>query len=127
MAREVKMKAKTPDSIAKNRAGFLQDLVLNGKLILRLMADPRVPIILKAMPIGALAYWLAPDLVPGPVDDGLVIWIGITLFVELCPADVVEEHRKALQLERSGATAVSPDGKTGDASQDVVDGEFRDL
>jgi len=121
------MKAKNPDNITKNRAGFLQDLVLNAKLLYRLMADPRVPIILKAMPVGALAYWLVPDLVPGPIDDGLVIWIGITLFVELCPPAVVEEHRKALMLIRSGASEVPPDAKTDDASQDVVDGEFHDV
>jgi hypothetical protein len=121
------MKAKTPDNITKSNPGFLQDLVLNAKLILRLMADPRVPIILKAMPVGALAYWLVPDLVPGPIDDGLVFWIGVTMFVELCPPEVVAEHRKALLLMRSGATEVPPDENAKDASQDVVDGEFKDL
>ena len=121
------MKAKTPDSITKNNPGFLQDLVLNAKLILRLMGDSRVPIILKAMPVGALAYWLVPDLVPGPIDDALVFWIGVTMFVELCPPEVVAEHRKALELIRSGATEVPSDAKTDNASQDVVDGEFHDL
>ena len=56
------MKAKDPDSITKDRAGFLQDLVSNAKLILRLLGDPRVPILVKALPIGTLAYWLVPDL-----------------------------------------------------------------
>ena len=49
------------------------------------------------------------------------------MFVELCPPAVVEEHRKALMMLRSGASEVPPDAKTGDASQDVVDGEFHDL
>jgi uncharacterized membrane protein YkvA (DUF1232 family) len=121
------MKAKSPDSITKSKANFFQDLILNARLIMRLMGDSRVPIYLKAMPVAAMAYWLIPDLAPGPIDDGLVIFIGITLFLELCPSAVVEEHRKALLLERSGATVVEPDAPTGDASQDVVDGEFRDL
>lgn len=121
------MNGKIPDSITKSHAGFFQDLLLNARLILRLMADRRVPIILKAMPVGALVYWIVPDLVPGPFDDALVMWIGVTLFVELCPPDVVAEHRKALLQIRSGVMEVPPDPKDGDGSQDVVDGEFRDL
>ncbi len=121
------MNAKIPDSITKNKPGFLQDLVLNAKLIMRLLGDRRVPILLKAMPVGALVYWLVPDLVPGPIDDALVMWIGVSLFVELCPPEVVAEHRKALLQIRSGETEVPPDPKADDADQDVVDGEFHDL
>ena len=121
------MKAKIPDSITKHRAGFFQDLILNARLILRLLGDRRVPILLKAMPVGALVYWVVPDLVPGPIDDALVMWIGVSLFLELCPPEVVEEHRKALLQIRSGVTEVPLDPKTDDASQDVVDGEFHDL
>jgi hypothetical protein len=55
------------------------------------------------------------------------MWIGISLFLELCPPEVVEEHRKALLQIRSGVTKVTPDPKADDASQDVVDGEFHDL
>ena len=58
--------------------GFLQGLILRIKLILRLLADPRVSPLLKLLPIGALVYWISPiDFLPvNPIDDGLIIWLG---------------------------------------------------
>ncbi|MBN2556543.1 MAG: hypothetical protein JXA97_11435 [Anaerolineales bacterium] len=67
------------------------------KLIYRLMLDPRISPVLKILPIAALVYTFLPDLVIGPFDDALVIWIGTTLFVELCPDDIVAEHRHQLR------------------------------
>jgi hypothetical protein len=69
------------------------------KLILRLLRDPRVNPLLKVLPVGTLVYFLFPDLIVGPLDDAAVIGIGMYTFVELCPNDVVEEHRSALRLE----------------------------
>jgi hypothetical protein len=72
--------------------GFFQDLSIRFKLIFRLMSDPRVSPLIKLLPIGTLAYLLIPDLILGPVDDAVVIWLGTFAFVELCPPDVVKEH-----------------------------------
>lgn len=77
--------------------GFFDSFALQIKLIYRLMMDPRVNPLLKILPLAALIYTFLPDLVIGPFDDALVIWIGTTLFVELCPDDIVSEHRKALR------------------------------
>ncbi len=76
--------------------GVFQDLAVRIKLILRLMGDQRVSPWLKIMPVGSLIYLVVPDLVPGPLDDAAIIWLGAYLFVELCPPDVVQEHMRAL-------------------------------
>jgi hypothetical protein len=60
------------------------------------MADRRVHPLVKLLPVGAVAYWLIPDLAPGPIDDALLMWLGAYLFVELCPPEVVREHMHAL-------------------------------
>jgi hypothetical protein len=76
--------------------GVLYELGVRLKLILRLMGDRRVNPLLKLLPVGTLLYLLVPDLVIGPIDDAVVIWLGSILFVELCPPEVVEEHMDSL-------------------------------
>ncbi len=93
--------------VPKPGGGFFQELGMNLKLIVRLIRDRRVSPLLKLLPVGSLVYLILPDLAPGPIDDAAVIWLGSVLFVELCPADVVQEHRDALHS--------------------VVDGEFREV
>ena len=62
------------------------------RLILRLMRDPRINPILKLLPIGALLYLVIPEPIVGPIDDAFLLWLGTTLFVELCPQQIVQEH-----------------------------------
>jgi hypothetical protein len=93
---------------------FLRDVAARIKLILRLIGDARVSPFLKLIPIGAVLYALWPIDIPGPFDDAAVLLLGSTLFVELCPSAVVQEHLAAL---RSGP--VAPSGE-------VVDAEFRE-
>lgn len=90
-------------SLIPYRRGVIRDLLLQVKLILRLMADRRVNPFLKILPLAALAYLLWPfDPVPiyipviGAVDDAAVIWLGVSLFIELCPTEVVQEHLQKL-------------------------------
>jgi len=97
--------AKRSDFLTKQNSGFLQNLTFQLKLIWRLMNDSRVSFLLKLLPVGALIYLVSPiDLIPGAVlpgigalDDAAVIWLGFTLFVSLCPEQVVKEHTDALQ------------------------------
>ena len=85
--------------------GFFQDLLLRIKLVLRLIGDRRINWPLKILPVIGLIYLISPiDLIPeialpvvGYLDDALVIWLCTTLFVELCPDEVVQEHMNALQ------------------------------
>jgi uncharacterized membrane protein YkvA (DUF1232 family) len=93
--------------IAKDRdSNFFQNLLRQGKLILRLMGDRRVNFFIKLLPVAALLYIVSPaDLLPGIVlpvvgalDDAAVLWIGTTLFLSLCPEEVVREHSDALDM-----------------------------
>jgi uncharacterized membrane protein YkvA (DUF1232 family) len=97
--------AKKRDFLTNQNSGFIQDLIFRVKLIMRLMGDKRVNVLLKLLPVGALIYLVSPiDLIPGAVlpvigalDDAAVLWLGATLFVALCPEEVVQEHTNALQ------------------------------
>ena len=101
------MDDKGPRSIIPKSGGVFHELATRLKLIARLMADRRVNPLVKLLPVGALAYWLIPDLAPGPIDDALLMWLGAYMFVELCPPDVVREHLHALTS--------------------VIDGEWREV
>jgi uncharacterized membrane protein YkvA (DUF1232 family) len=76
--------------------GFFDGLSLKIRLILRLLRDPRVNPLLKLLPIGAVLYLVIPEPIIGPIDDAFILWLGSTLFVELCPNEIVQEHWEAL-------------------------------
>ncbi len=83
--------------------GWLQDAARQGRLAWRLFWDSRVPLWTKLIPPAALAYLISPvDLVPdvalglGQLDDLAVLLLGLKLFIEVAPPDVVREHLRAL-------------------------------
>jgi uncharacterized membrane protein YkvA (DUF1232 family) len=96
--------AEKRDLINSQNTGFFQDIIQRIKLIGRLMGDKRVNFFLKILPVAAVVYLVSPvDLIPGlalPVigalDDAAVLWFGTSLFVSLCPEEVVQEHLAAL-------------------------------
>ena len=83
------------------RARLLREPLLRARLVARLLRDRRVPLWAKGLPLLAALYFLVPDLAPGPIDDAVALWLGGYLFVELCPPEVVEEHRRALEGARN--------------------------
>jgi len=97
-------KNKRGDLMVPPKAGMFRDLVMRLKLIGRLMADSRVNLFIKILPLASLAYLIWPlDLAPGitlpiigAVDDVAIVWLGSYLFIELCPPDVVNEHMEQL-------------------------------
>lgn len=111
------------DRVNPKKENFFNELYKNLRLIVRLMKDHRVPAIIKVLPIGALIYLVVPtDFLPiNPIDDGLVLWLGATLFIDLCPDDVVQEHRKALNQPQEQADDL---GKT---SSEVIDAEYKEV
>lgn len=118
-----KFKNNPLDQARKANEGFFVGLYNNLRLIVRLLKDDRVSTLLKLLPLGALIYLVVPvDIFPiNPIDDGLVVWLGGYLFIELCPDDVVEEHRQALkQLKDIEVTSE-------ESSSEVIDGAFRDV
>ena len=110
--------------IVSRSGGFLQDLANRARLIGRLVMDSRVNPFLKILPVGALLYVVFPDLLPlNPVDDAFVLWLGTSLFVELCPHEVVQQHLQALQSAApEGWQRTTPPG----ANEEVVDGEYQE-
>lgn len=100
-------------------SGFFQDLTVRFKLIFRLMGDNRVSPLIKLLPIGSLAYFLIPDILPGPIDDAVVIWLGTYAFVELCPPDVVKEHIDSL------TGVVENEWQEPIDDEDIIDAEYR--
>ena len=108
--------------IVPPQGGMMHNFVKQIKLIGRLMGDKRVSAFVKILPVAALAYLISPvDLAPGVVfpvigalDDAAILWIGSTLFVQLCPDNVVKEHMDDLDM-----IAGSDD--------DVVDADSKDV
>ena len=99
------------------QGGMMRDLVRRLKLITRLMGDGRVNIFVKILPLASLAYLFWPlDAIALPIvgalDDAAILWVGSTLFVELCPADVVNEHMQELAANEG---------------EEVVDAEATDI
>jgi uncharacterized membrane protein YkvA (DUF1232 family) len=120
------MPEKEDRKIIPTDSGFLNNLAQQLKLIFRLLGDKRVSPLLKLLPIGSALYFVSPiDLALGPLDDAAVIWLATYLFVELCPPEIVEEHKAALRgqaLPGEFPAAEWPGSQSG--KDDVIEGEF---
>lgn len=83
---------------------WLKDVVRQLRLAWRLFLDRRVPLWTKLVPPAAMAYVLSPidilsDFPPvglNQLDDLAVLFLGVKLFIELAPPDVVREHLENL-------------------------------
>ena len=116
------------------QGSFFQDIVQQAKLAFNLMVDPRVHPLAKLLPIAAVAYLFWPlDLVPdfalglGQLDDIGIVLLGLRLFFEFAPPEVVHEHLKRLAQGvnwQSGETPPTPPPATKD---DVVEGSFTEV
>jgi Protein of unknown function (DUF1232). len=117
------------DIIQNQNSGFFQDLISRIKLILRLMGDRRINFFLKLLPVAAAIYVISPvDLIPGAVfpivgalDDAVVFWLGTTLFVALCPDDIVQEHTNAINKGVNGTWREQP---VKEETGEVIDAEI---
>lgn len=68
------------------------------RLFIRLMKEPRIPSLLKLLPIIALIYLIAfPDLFPGPVDDAGIMALLLGIFYASVPGEIIEEHKLVLK------------------------------
>jgi uncharacterized membrane protein YkvA (DUF1232 family) len=106
---------------------WLQDVARQARLAWRLFWDRRVPMWTKLIPPAALAYLLFPiDLIPdvalglGQLDDVAVLLIGIKLFIELAPPDVVREHLVALGARIEEWRVVEEEGEP----SVVIEGQY---
>jgi uncharacterized membrane protein YkvA (DUF1232 family) len=108
------------------KGGFFDDLWTNMRLIVRLLTDNRINPFLKLLPIGSLVYLVFPLDIPGPIDDAIVVTMAMYLFLELCPQDVVEEHRQAIRGVFTTNVPKNNPGDPGYKQEDVIEAEFRE-
>ncbi|MCW5875401.1 MAG: hypothetical protein KIS85_00845 [Anaerolineales bacterium] len=109
--------------VSKFDGDFFARFGIQIRLIVRLLADSRVSLLAKALPVFSILYLISPfDMAIPLVDDALVIWIANTLFLDLCPPEVVEEHRSQLEQE------AEPKKKAGRPKPDpeVIDADYHD-
>lgn len=111
----------TATTAAKNTdPSVIFEIWRSMQLVWRLMLDPRVPFLPKLIVPLVAVYVLSPlDVVPdvllvlGQLDDIALLFFGTKMFINLCPPDVVMEHRHAL----GGGREFTAD--------DYVDGTYR--
>jgi uncharacterized membrane protein YkvA (DUF1232 family) len=106
------------------RPASLRVLFSQMRLVSRLLREPRVSVLAKAVPLLAGLYLISPldfvpDLVPllGQVDDLALILLALTVFLRLCPPVAVAFHRGAIAEGRPYAPMAPVD--------DVIDAEWR--
>ena len=82
---------------------LLRTLLDQARLALRLIREPAVPTMIKAIPVvgGTYLIWpidILPDLFPvlGQLDDIGVVMASLALFLRLCPDALVAFHRSAM-------------------------------
>lgn len=107
------------NSLNKNTfgGGFIGDILTKIRLTFELFKDPRVSTWVKAIPVISLLYLIVPlDLLIGPIDDAVILYVGMDFFIDLCPREVVNEHLARLQ------------GKPLEPKQgeDIIDIEFKE-
>ncbi len=117
--------------IAREDIGFVKELILQARLVWRLLRDPEVPIYLKLLPALAAVYFISPiDFLPGlafpgigALDDLTAVLVGAKLFVEFVPPHIVARHTEDLELEMIGKSAKE---RKQDALNDkiVIEGEL---
>ena len=96
------------------------------KLFWRLLLDPRVSILLKLIPFGVFVYGVSPlDRIIPVIEDLVIILVGIYLFVEFCPPEIVAQHRKAIEGVLEGKARDAQDDEE-IAEEDIIEGEFHE-
>ena len=89
-----------------SRLWRLRRLFTHGRLVVRLLREPSVPLATKSVPALALLYVLSPlDLLPdvlpgiGELDDLAMVLVALRVFTWLCPGPAVRHHEAARRLK----------------------------
>jgi uncharacterized membrane protein YkvA (DUF1232 family) len=118
---------KQPMPVEEDRIGLLASIVRRLALVWRLFTDERVSWPTKAIPVLTALYVLSPiDLIPemvagpvGGIDDLAALLLGLNLFIELSPPEIVREHLRQLSAQVGGWQVTDEQADKGD----VVEGE----
>lgn len=83
--------------------GFLTGIFRQLRLVWLLMQDSRVPLWAKSIVPISLLYLISPlDFIPdvalglGQLDDLGIILLGMSMFIKLCPPNIVEYYQNQL-------------------------------
>jgi uncharacterized membrane protein YkvA (DUF1232 family) len=80
--------------------GFISDVILKIRLTIGLLKDKRVSSWYKLIPALCLVYLISPlDFLFGPVDDAVVLYLGMDWFISLCPVNIVEELTEKIKAK----------------------------
>ena len=119
--------APNPPEQSGSPVGWIADIVRQGRLAWRLFWDSRVPFWTKLIPPAVMVYLFSPlDFIPDSLpiltqlDDLAIFLIGMKLFIELAPTEIVRQHLAELGA-RIQEWRVN-DGK--EESPQIVEGEF---
>ena len=90
----------------KKDPGFWREVWQQIRLVFRLLGDLDVPVYLKVLPFIPLAYVIMPvdilpDVIPvvGQLDDLTFLLIGLKIFIELAPPDVVAKQMDLIRAK----------------------------
>jgi uncharacterized membrane protein YkvA (DUF1232 family) len=107
-----------------SRPGLLRTLLSQVRLAVRLVREPRVPLLTKGLPLLAALYVVSPlDLVPdvipvlGQLDDLGIVLVALEAFLRLCPEPALVFHRAAIAQGRKYSAMSRAD--------DFIDAEWR--
>jgi uncharacterized membrane protein YkvA (DUF1232 family) len=109
------------------RLNVFRRALAHVRLATRLLREPQVPTIFKALLVGAAGYVILPfdvlpDFIPGlgQLDDLAVIVLAIESVIALVPSKLVDHHLASIRDGRPFAPAGGPD-----ATGTVIDAEYR--
>jgi uncharacterized membrane protein YkvA (DUF1232 family) len=90
----------------RRSVGFWRGIARQFRLAWRLLWDPRVPAWTKLVPAMALLYIFSPiDFMPdwivglGQLDDVGIMLLGVRVFTELIPDNIVLQHLEAMGVD----------------------------
>ncbi len=123
------------------QGNILREVVQQIKLLYHLMLDPRVHPLAKLIPIAAVVYVISPvdiisDVIPvlGQLDDAAIVMLGMRMFFEVAPPDVVREYLKRLarpvsdsewKVVQTPSEGASPETPAAEPGLEVVEGNFK--
>jgi uncharacterized membrane protein YkvA (DUF1232 family) len=113
-------------------AGILAGIIKNARLVWRLLRDPDVPASLKMIPPATLLYLLFPfDFLPdlalglGQLDDIAIILLGVKLFIELCPQEIVRRHLRDMSSVPGSYRVVDEEPAQEPAPSSYIEAPYR--
>ena len=107
-----------------SRPGLLRTLLSQARLGFRLLREPRVPLLIKGVPLLAALYVISPlDFIPdvfpviGQLDDLGIAVAALEIFLRFCPAGAKAFHEEAIARGRAYSPMAASDG--------FIDAEWR--